>query len=102
MFEEVDLNSTYMNAFTAKRPMAGKIPMLMESELQAMQVMLNFRQDTDPASIRMVWIRNTSKLNEMWVSASLLDEVRAHPNLEIVREPAPMSFDTELAMVAPA
>jgi hypothetical protein len=29
----------------------------------------------------MVWIRNTSKLNEMWVSASLLDEVRTNPNL---------------------
>jgi hypothetical protein len=102
MFEEVDLNSTYMNAFTAKRPMAGKIPMLMESELQAMQVLLNFRQDTDPASIRLVWIRNTSKLNEMWVSASMLDEVRANSNLEIIAEPAQMTFDAELAIVAPA
>ena len=102
MFEEVDLNSTYMNAFTAKRPVAGKIPMLMESELQAMQVMLNFRQDTDPASIRMVWIRNTSKLNEMWVSSALLDEVRANPNLEIISEAAQLTFDAQQAMVAPA
>ena len=101
MFEEVDLNSTYMNAFTAKRPIAGKIPMLMESELQAVQVMLNFRQDTDPASIRMVWIRNTSKLDEMWVSESMLDEVRANSNLEIIREAAQLTFDAELAMVAP-
>ena len=91
-----------MNAFTAKRPVAGKIPMLMESELQAMQVMLNFRQDTDPASIRMVWIRNTSKLNEMWVSTALLDEVRANPNLEIISEAAQLTFDAQLAMVAPA
>jgi hypothetical protein len=101
MFDDIDLNSTYMNAFTAKRPVGGKIPMLMETELQAMQVMLNFRQDTDPASIRMVWIRNTSKLDEMWVSASMLDEVRANPNLEILREPAQMTFDDALVMVAP-
>jgi hypothetical protein len=100
MFEEIDLNSTYMNAFTAKRPIAGKIPMLMETELQAVQVMLNFRQDTDPASVRMVWIKNTSKLDEMWVSAALLDEVHANPDLEIISEASPMTFDAQLAMVA--
>lgn len=102
MFEEVDLNSTYMNAFTAKRPIAGKIPMLMETELQAVQVMLNFRQETDPASVRMVWIKNTSKLDEMWVSEALLDEVRANPDLEIIGEASQMAFDAQMAMVAPA
>jgi hypothetical protein len=102
MFEDIDLNSTYMNAFTAKRPVGGKIPMLMETELQAIQVMLNFRQETDPASIRMVWIRNTSKLDEMWVSASMLDEVRANSNLEILSEPAQLTFDAASAMAAPA
>lgn len=101
MFEGVDLNSTYMNAFTAKRPIAGKIPMLMETELQAIQVMLNFRQDTDPASLRMVWIRNTSKLDEMWISEALLDEARANSNLEILGEAQQLTFDAELAMVAP-
>ena len=102
LFDEIDLNSTYMNAFTAKRPVVSKIPMLMESELQALQVMLNFRQGTDPSSLRMAWIKNTSKLDEMWVSEALLDEVNANPNLEIIRPAAALTFDAELAMLAPA
>jgi hypothetical protein len=102
VFDQVDLNATYMNAFTAKRPIVGKIPMLMESELQAMQVLLNFRQDEDPASLRMAWIRNTSKLDEMWVSAALADEVRGNDRLEILAEARAITFDAERRMVAPA
>jgi hypothetical protein len=99
VFDQVDLNSTYMNAFTAKRPLVGKIPMLMESELQAMQVLLNFRADEAPSSLRLAWIRNTSKLDELWVSSALLDEVRANPRLEILGEPVPITFDVELGLV---
>ena len=65
VFDQVDLNSTYMNAFTAKRPAVAKIPMLVESELQALQVLLNFRREEDPASLRLAWIRNTSKLERL-------------------------------------
>lgn len=99
VFDQVDLNSTYMNAFTAKRPLVGKIPMLMESELQAMQVLLNFRQGEDPSSLRLAWIRNTSKLDEMWVSTALADEVRANARLEILGDAVPITFDADLGLV---
>lgn len=102
VFDKVDLNSTYMNAFTAKRPIVAKTPMLMETELQAMQVLLNFRQDPDPASLRLAWIRNTSKLDEMWVSEALEAEVRANPRLEALAEARPLRFDVDQRMVLPA
>jgi hypothetical protein len=99
VFDQVDLNSTYMNAFTAKRPLVGKIPMLMESDLQAMQVLLNFRQGEDPQSLRLAWIRNTSRLDELWVSTALADEVRANARLEILGEAVPITFDADLGLV---
>jgi hypothetical protein len=99
VFDQVDLNSTYMNAFTAKRPLVGKIPMLMESELQAMQVLMNFRQGEDPQSLRLAWIRNTSRLDELWVSTALADEVRANARLEILGEAVPITFDADLGLV---
>ena len=102
LVEKVDLNATYMNVYTAKRPEAAKLPLLVESELQALQVLLGFRQDEDPNSIRLAWIRNTAKLNELWASAALLEEACAKPNLEILGEPAPLTFDADLRLVAPA
>lgn len=102
LLESVDLNATYMNAFTAKRLVVGKIPLLTESELQAMQVMANFRQHEDPNSLRMAWIRNTSKLDEMWASEALLAEARANESLEILCDPQPMTFDDADRFVMPA
>jgi hypothetical protein len=101
LLDQIDLNATYMNVFTAKRLQGGKIPLLAENELQAMQVLLNFRQHNDPGSARMVWIRNTSKLDELWASEALLEEARANDRLEILTPPLPLSFDGELNLVAP-
>ena len=101
LLPHVDLDVTYMNALTAKRLSMCKLPMLVENELQAMQVLLNFRAGEDPASLRLAWIRNTSTLDELWASAALLDEARAHPRIDILSEPAPTAFDDALALVPP-
>ncbi|HKI97469.1 MAG TPA: DUF362 domain-containing protein [bacterium] len=101
LLDEIDLNATYMNVFTAKALRGGKLPLLAEHELQAMQVLLNFRQDPEVDSVRMAWIRNTSELDELWASRALLDEVRAHPRLEILSEPLPVSYDAERNLIAP-
>ena len=90
-----------MNAFTAKRLSICKVPMLVENELQALQVLLNFRAEEDPASLRLAWIRNTSVLDELLASAALLDEARADPNIEVLRAPAPVGFDDALSFTAP-
>ncbi|MDH3714933.1 MAG: DUF362 domain-containing protein [Gammaproteobacteria bacterium] len=101
LLEQIDLNKTYMNAFTAKHMNVGKIPVCVENELQAMQVMLNYRQETDPASLRLAWIRDTLKLDQMWASQALLDEARANHDLEILSEPVPASFDDAFDLVEP-
>lgn len=102
LLEEIDLNATYMNVFTAKHLAMGRIPLLVENELQAMQVMLNYRQGTEPTSLRLAWIKNTLALGELWASASLLDEVRANPDLEILSEPQPVGFNADGGLLAPA
>ncbi len=91
-----------MNVFTAKHLSVGKLPLLAENELQAMQVLLGFRGGENPASTRLAWIRNTLKLDEMWASVALLEEARANPRLEILSQPAPITFDQDLRLVAPA
>jgi hypothetical protein len=101
LLPRIDLNATYMNAFTAKRPIVGKIPLLAETELQAVQILQNFRQDEDPASLRLLWIRNTSKLDEMWASSALLAEAEAHPRVSVLRGPAPLGYDDAGGLVAP-
>ena len=99
--DEIDLHSTYMNAFTAKRPEIVKMPLLAETELQAMQICLSVRPDDAPLTARVAWIRNTSKLTDLRASQALREEVLANPRLEITSEPAGLRFDAEQRLVSP-
>ena len=101
LLDEVDLNATYMNVFTAKRLQGGKIPLLAENELQAMQVLMNFREGEETDSVRLAWIRNTSMLEEMWISEALLDEARAQERVEVLSGPLPLTYDGALNLVEP-
>ena len=48
----------------------------------------------DPANPRVLRIRDTMHMAEIWVSEALLPEVKAHPNMEIVTEAIGMPFDS--------
>lgn len=93
LVEQIDLNATYMNAFTAKRPTFAQIPMMVDNELQALQFLANFRQGADPQSLRAVWIENTSRLGDMWISEALIDEARALENVEVSGTAQQIGFD---------
>jgi len=101
VIEQIDLNATYMNAFTAKRLNIAKLPMAVENDLQAIQLLQNFRQQEDPKSFRMAWIKNTSMLREMWITPSLIEDVQGIDGLEVIGEPAKLQFDDRNMMVEP-
>ena len=46
-----------------------------------------------PQNARVVVIRNTLELSDLYVSASLLDEAEAHPRLDITDAGAKLPFD---------
>jgi len=97
----IDLNATYMNTLTAKRLQIAKLPMMVENELQAMQVLLNFRQQEDPQSLRLAWINSTAQLSQMWVSSALTDEVRANSQLAVIAPARQMTFNEQLSFINP-
>ena len=82
-----------MNTFTAKRLLGSKMPLMAENDLQALQVCLTVRADEDPATARVVRIRNTNLLAEFEASPALREEIEGRPSLEIVEEAKPLRFD---------
>ena len=93
LLEEIDLHSTYMNTFTAKRLTSSKMPLMAENDLQAMQVCLTVRAEEDPATARVVRIRNTNLLAEFDASPGLREEIDTNPSLEVLDEGKPLRFD---------
>jgi hypothetical protein len=101
LLAHLDLNAMYMNAYTSRRVAQSKLPLLTETDLQALQVCLGFREEEDPAAVRLAWIKNTSRLEELLVSEALLPEVERNPLL--ARQPGALAlrFDGEDRLTSP-
>ena len=88
---------SYVNLLTASEPggntREGPLPLALDSDREAVEVGLF--SSLAGAAPRVCRIRNTALLDEVWVSESLVGEVKANPELEILRPPAAMEFNDE-------
>ena len=86
---------SYINLLTASEPggntREGPIPLAVESDRDAIEVAL-FSSLPRPAP-RVCRIRNTARLDELWVSDALLPEVKTASNLDVEDGSTLMQFD---------
>jgi hypothetical protein len=83
---KVDFHATYVNVLTAGLVglCKGGLPITLPTGRDAVATAVKVCGRADPAAARVVRIRNTLLLEELLVSAPLLDEVAANPGLELV------------------
>ncbi|HXD75402.1 MAG TPA: hypothetical protein VN628_16770 [Vicinamibacterales bacterium] len=90
-----DPHVSYINLLTASEPggntREGPVPLALGSDREAMEVGL-FSSLAGPDA-RVCRIRNTAKLDELWVSEALLGEVARNPALHVIEPPGPLPFD---------
>jgi hypothetical protein len=91
--EKFDSKPTYINSITAVTPEKARLPIICENDKEAVDFAMATAGPIDSASVRIVWIKNTSKLSEMWISQGLLNEAREKENLEIIGNEYEMIFD---------
>ncbi len=91
LFRELDIPSTYANIITSMNLDGGAIPMVMNTEQEAIQLAVKTVVRVKPRDCRIVRIRNTLELAQIQVSEPLLAEVRARPDrFQIASPPAPL------------
>ncbi|MBV9278763.1 MAG: DUF2088 domain-containing protein [Chloroflexi bacterium] len=91
---KMDLGRTYPNALTSTVPGPVKIPMVLPSDRLAFAAAL-LTCHAVGREPRLMRIKNTLRLDQFWVSAALLGEVRADPRQAVVEGPSPVAFDGE-------
>ena len=72
----------------------GKIPIPMADGDKAVRLALKTLNGIDPINARVVRIKNTLKLAEIYVSEAMLDEVNKNTMLEAVSSANDMSFNS--------
>ncbi len=93
VFRKFSFIDTYCNLLTSTTAAAGKIPMVMRNDRQAIQAAVKTCLIGDMHKVRLGRITNTLSLDHMLVSENLMAEVRADPRMKVVGDPTDMVFD---------
>jgi hypothetical protein len=81
LYDKLDLTKTYTNGLTSGALAAIKIPIVLDTDREAIEVALHSVGHGPDARVAVV--RSTLELDELWVSEALADEVAANPRLEL-------------------
>ena len=93
VMEKIDLGAMYTNAITATILDPAKLPLIMNSDKEAIAVALKTCNRITPETARIVRIKNTLELHRVWISPALLEAVKDNENLSIAGAEAAMLFD---------
>lgn len=81
--QQIDKQATAINSIGSGNPEAGRIPIVVETEREAILCALRTAIDVDYENLKLVKIKNTLALSDIMVSKALLAEVQDNP-LQIV------------------
>ncbi|WP_313344178.1 lactate racemase domain-containing protein [Sedimentibacter sp.] len=95
IFDKLETDAMYANAVTAIAIIGARIPIAMSSDKRAIQLAIRAVCSEEPKNLRIVRIKDTLSMSEMFVSESLLNEVKNNEKIEILSELESFEFDEQ-------
>lgn len=93
LMEKIDWTATSINCITACTPEKGRLPMVFDTDREAVTAALMTVGLEKISDSRVVHIKNTLEMNEIEISAALMPEASMHPSLHIIQNLEAMKFD---------
>ncbi len=93
LVDKLDHRPTYINCLTAMTPEKARLPMTGQTDREAIEWAFLTAGSVEPASARVVRIKNTLHPERFYASEGLLPEIQANPKLRVRGDWSPMSFD---------
>jgi len=100
LVDKIDLNTTYMNAMTSSCPEAARIPIYYRTDKEAISAALMTIGSVEPRNTRVIHIHDTSHLDKMYISESLLKEARKKKGIKIIDPSRRLKFSKEGALIS--
>lgn len=95
VFDKLDLASMYPNAITCTVLGGVRIPIIMESDREAIQVCVRTCNEIDKSAPRIVRIANSLHIEHIMLSESYYEEAAKNENIEIESQPEDLPFDED-------
>jgi hypothetical protein len=94
--DKFDPQSTYANVLTGFSPAMGAMPIVAQTDREAIRLALDYLiGPVEPERARVVRIRDTLNLEHLEASEAVLAEIRDRPSIRISGQPRPMAFDAD-------
>jgi hypothetical protein len=94
VYQALDVGATYANVITGGYLDGAAIPIIMNTDRDAVALAVKTLIRVKPQDARIVHIRNTLQMIDIEVSEPMLAEVRARPDrFEILGQAQPLAFD---------
>lgn len=94
LFDRIDFKKTYINVYTATAFPNGKIPLVIDTEEECLQVALSSCVRIYDNKYKLIMIPNTMELEKLWVSEDVLEDIEGLPGFEVIGEPEEIEFDS--------
>ncbi|EAX48560.1 conserved hypothetical protein [Thermosinus carboxydivorans Nor1] len=95
LVNKVNFPMTYANGLTSTVVGPTHMPTVLENDRDAIKAAIKTCNARDLTKVRIVRIKNTLHLGEIYISEAMLDEARTKPGITILTDPAPMRFDDQ-------
>lgn len=95
LVDKVDRKATYLNCLTSTFYIRAYIPMYFDSEQKIFESALLSLSSIPSENLKIMIIPNTLYLSEMYVSESLLAQLKTENAIEVIGEPQEMTFVNE-------
>jgi hypothetical protein len=92
LVNKIDYSPTYINAITSTNVEAARVPVTFDTDREAMETAFSTCGNSVEAC-RMIWIKNTLKLDQFIATEALLDEIGSKPHLKVLERLGELSFD---------
>lgn len=92
-FDKMEFEKTYPNGITSTVIGPSKIPMILANDKLAIQAAIQTCNKIDYSNPRIVRIKNSLKVGEIYISESLVREAEKNPQIEILEDPKEIVFD---------
>lgn len=90
LYEKIDWQATYTNAVTADFLAGARLPIICSTARSALALAL---KPFDLHAVRLVRVRSTAHLEDMWVSSALLSTIHAMSHLTQISDLVPIALE---------
>ncbi len=96
---KIDFGVTYINGITATNLAGTRMPMVANTDQECLAIAAKTCTLVTPETIKIVRVRNTKKVYDIWLSETFLPEIEGRNDIVVTGDPETIRFDSEGALL---